>query len=94
MLVNMADIVAGIALLRDAAMLPGIELASISSSSTDVVVSYGVVTASSYGISGAASEVMSLGSSEKGFFSQFGYEISKHRCWERELDGLTSKVAF
>lgn len=66
----------------------------MSSGSDDVKVSYGVVTASSYPASSAASDVLSMGQSKKGFVSQFAYEVSKHRCWERELDGLTAKVAF
>jgi len=84
----------GIALLRDAALIPGVELASVSSGSDDVKVSYGVVTAASYSASSAASDVLKMGPEEKGFVSQFAYEISKHRCWEREMDGLTAKVAF
>jgi catalase len=83
----------GIAFLRDAAALPGIDLAQINSASDEVIVSYGVVTASSYGLSRADAE-LKIGSSEKGFVSQFAYEISKHRCWERETDGLTAKVAY
>jgi len=91
---SQADFLPGIALLKDAAMLPGVELASISSGSDQVVVSYGVVTSSSYSVSSAAVDVLSMGQSEKGLASQFAYEVSKHRCWERELDGLTAKVAF
>jgi hypothetical protein len=26
--------------------------------------------------------------------AEFSYVISRHRCYERELDGLTSRVAY
>ena len=81
----------GTTLLRDAANLPGVDFAS---ESDDVVVSYGVVTAPSYPTSSVVADILPIGRSEKGFVSQFAYEISKHRCYEREMDGLTAKVAF
>ena len=31
---------------------------------------------------------------DQGFVSQFALEVSKHRCYERELSGLTDKVAY
>ncbi|KAK2460640.1 hypothetical protein APHAL10511_007110 [Amanita phalloides] len=51
----------------------------IEEKSNEVVVSYGVVTTGVY-------------SAE--FASKFVYEIKKHRCFARELDGLVAKVAF
>lgn len=83
----------GVAFLRDAAMLPGIDYAS-SSSSSDVVTSYGVVTVGRLDSSSLAADTLKVGQGEKGFVSNLAYEISKHRCYERELDGLTAKVAY
>ena len=84
----------GIAFLRDAANLPGVEFAPLSSSADEVKVSYGIVTAPSFAVSSAAAGILRIGGNEKGFLSQFALEVSKHRCYEREMDGLTSKVAF
>jgi catalase len=63
-------------------------------SSPEVVVSYGVVTTGKYTARSAVMDVAHLGSGSKGFASHFTCEISKHRCWKRELDGLTKQVAF
>lgn len=56
--------------------------------------SYGVVTAGKYDASSAATDAVKIGPSETGFVANFIYEVSKHRCYERELEGLTSKVAY
>jgi catalase len=53
-----------------------------------------VVTAPEITLSSAVADVLRVGKGEKGFMSQFAYEISKHRCFERELDGLNTQVAF
>ncbi|KAG6905909.1 catalase A [Tephrocybe rancida] len=60
----------------------------------DVVNSYGVVTTGKYGVASAVSDVAAIASGPKGFVSNFAHEISKHRCWDREMDGLVSQVAF
>jgi catalase len=60
----------------------------------DVVSSYGVVTTGKYGFTSAAVDALTIAPGAKGFVSNFAFEISKHRCWDRELDGLVSKVAF
>lgn len=71
------------------------ELSFSSSDSETVVTSYGVVTAGSYSLKSAATDVLNIASGgDKGFISNFAFEISKHRCYEREMDGLTSKVAY
>lgn len=57
-----------------------------------VAESYGVVTA--LGVS--ASEAVSVSKVEKdasGFAEKFIWEVSKHRNWQRELDGLVDEVA-
>lgn len=60
----------------------------------DVVNSYGIITTDKYGVAGAASDIISIAAGPKGFVANFAYELSKHRCWDRELDGLISQVAF
>ncbi|KAI0768580.1 catalase [Trametes elegans] len=83
----------GIAFLKEAAQLPGIQFAS-DPNSDHVTNSYGVVTAGRYDVDSAVADTLKIQQSERGFVSNFAYEISKHRAWERELDGLVSKVAF
>lgn len=57
--------------------------------------SYGVVTVGSYSLKSVATDVLNIASGgDKGFISNFAFEISKHRCYERETDGLASKVAY
>ena len=60
----------------------------------DVTVSYGVVTAPKVTLLSTTADVLKIGKGEKGYMSQFAYEISRHRCFERELDGLNTQVAF
>ena len=62
--------------------------------SDEVVSSYGVVTTGKYDFQSAVTDALGIASGPKGFVSNFAYEISKHRCYERELDGLVVKVAF
>ncbi|KAI0662540.1 catalase [Cubamyces menziesii] len=83
----------GVVFLREAVQLPGVQLAS-DLNSDNVVTSYGVVSTGKYDLSSAAADTLTIEQSEKGFVSNFAYELSKHRCWEREQDGLVSKVAF
>lgn len=59
-----------------------------------MTVSYGVVTAPKFSFSSAVRDVLRISSDEKGFVSEFAYEISKHRCFKREMDGLNTQVAF
>lgn len=86
----------GVALVREALGVPGVQYSTASATagaSDAVVVSYGVVTTRAYTPSSAAAD-LHIGAEEKGWFSKFAYELSKHRCFDRELDGLTAKVAF
>jgi catalase len=76
-----------------AVALPGAELAS-SLGSDEVTVSYGVVTTGQYDIKSAARDALKIAPGNTGFLSNFAYELSKHRCYDRELDGLQDKVAF
>jgi catalase len=74
-------------------MLPGIQYQTDMSSS-DVVSSLGVVTVGKLSLGSIATDSLSISSSDKGFLSQFAHEVSKHRCYERELQGITKKVAY
>jgi len=60
----------------------------------EVTVSYGVVTAPKMSLLSTVASMLKISEGEKSFTSQFAYEISKHRCFERELDGLNTQVAF
>jgi catalase len=62
--------------------------------SDDVVSSYGIVTTGKYNFESAVADALSMGSGSKGFVSSLANEISKHRCYDRELEGLVEKVAF
>ena len=59
-----------------------------------MTVSYGVVTAPKITLLSTLGAALKISEGEGGFTSQFAYEISKHRCFERELDGLNTQVAF
>ncbi|KAF9036558.1 catalase [Panaeolus papilionaceus] len=86
-------IVSGVDVLNVAINLPELQL-NRSVSSDEVVSSYGVVTTGKYSVSSAVKDVLNITRGPKGFESNFAYEISQHRCYAREADGLTSKVAF
>jgi len=61
----------------------------------DVVDSYGVVTAG--GISGGPGglkEGLKMLKGAKNFLDAYAYNISQHRNFKRELDGLTNMVAY
>ena len=83
----------GVTFLREAVQLPGVSLAS-DMSSDSVVNSYDVVSVGKYDTSSVAADTLKIAQGEKGFVSNFAYAVSKHRCWDRELDGLASRVAF
>ncbi|PCH33365.1 catalase [Wolfiporia cocos MD-104 SS10] len=83
----------GVAFLREAVQLPGVSFAA-DLNSDSVTTSYGVVTTGRYDAGTAAADTLKIAQGEKGFVSNFAYEVSKHRAFERELDGLTSKVAY
>ncbi|PYI31101.1 catalase-domain-containing protein [Aspergillus indologenus CBS 114.80] len=58
----------------------------------EVVESYGVVTGH-----GSPAELLQpsskIGKDSKGFFDRFVWQISRHRNWQRELDGLADEIA-
>lgn len=81
------------AFLREAVILPGVQLTT-DLNSASVIESYGVVTVGKYDAGSLAADTLKIDQEERGFVSRFAYEISKHRCYERELDGLTKNVAF
>jgi len=82
-----------VAFLREAVQLPGVSFAQ-NINSNDVVSSYGVVTAGKYDAGSAAADTLKIAQGAKGFVSNFAYEVSQHRCYAREADGLTEKVAY
>ncbi|KAG1885603.1 catalase-like domain-containing protein [Suillus subluteus] len=86
----------GVNFLRDDVRLPGIDLFAPSrdQDSDEVVTSYGVVTTGKYSISSAVTDVLNIAPDTRGFASNFAFQISQHKCYERELDGLTEQVAF
>ncbi len=83
----------GVAFLKEAVVLPGIAFTE-NVNSEHVTNSYGVVTTGTIGVGTIDADTLKLGQEEKGFLSVFAYEVSKHRCFERESEGLTSKVAY
>ena len=74
-------------------MLPGIEY-NTDLHSDLVSSSLGVVTVGKLGATEIVAGVLKIASSDKDFISSFAYEVSKHRCYDRELKGLTKKVAY
>lgn len=81
----------GILLVQDAVKeAEGVSLASLEGSG--VTESYGVVTVGKVEES-ALKKPVEMVKAGKGFISTFFFQISQHRCWQRELDGLTNMVA-
>jgi len=80
----------GVALVSDACGgLPSLSL----SQSTDVVESYGVVTASKVQPE-SLKETVQIIKGAKEFLGVYFYAISLHRNFDRELDGLSAMVAY
>jgi len=82
----------GVAFLREIVRLPGIEFCS--SSVESLKVSYGVVTAGKFGAPSSITEGLKLLKGATNFSEAFVYEVSQHRNWEREEQGLHTKIAF
>ncbi|KAM0256105.1 hypothetical protein ACHAQJ_005192 [Trichoderma viride] len=80
----------GVLLVEKALQLP--EQVAISSNG-EAVESYGVVTLKSVHPE-RIGEMVSAAKNAKGFLDKFVYAIGNHRCWERELDGLSTMVAY
>lgn len=74
-------------------MLPGIEY-NLDINSDQVTNSLGVVTVGKMSTTSVIADTFKISQSDKGFISNFAYEVSKHRCYERELLGLIKKVAY
>lgn len=55
---------------------------------------YGVVTTGKYDVKSAVVDALEISPNAKGFVSKFAYEISKHRCYDREMAELTQSVAY
>ncbi|KAF9009471.1 catalase [Cyathus striatus] len=83
----------GVTVLQQAIGLPEVKLFN-SPDSDNVESSYGVVTTGKYDVTSAATDAPKIASGPKGFVANFAYEVSKHRCYERELDGLVKRVAY
>jgi catalase len=68
---------------------------SADSDGGDLVDSYGgVVTAAGVGDRGGIREALKMIKGAKTFLDAYAYNISQHRNFQRELDGLTSLVAY
>jgi catalase len=57
------------------------------------VESYGVVTLR-HPKPETLKEVVEVAKGAKGFLEKFVINVSNHRCWQRELDGLSTMVAY
>ncbi|KAF4462575.1 catalase-1 [Fusarium albosuccineum] len=77
-------------LIEKAIQLPEV---SLSATDSDVVESYGVVTLKNAHPE-SLKEIVNVAKNAKGFLEKFVYTISQHRCWQRELDGLSTMVAY
>lgn len=78
-----------VALLRAAFQLPGVRV----SGGAEAVESYGVVTMAQVAPESFA-ESFSIARGAKNFVDKFFFQISQHRNWDRELDGLSAQVAY
>jgi len=79
-----------VALVRLACGIEGMTFAE----GTDVVDSYGVVTAGGAGKPGSFKEGLQMLKGATTFIESYAYNISQHRNFQRELDGLTEMVAY
>ncbi|TWU78577.1 hypothetical protein ED733_003956 [Metarhizium rileyi] len=60
---------------------------------SDAILSYGVATLRDPRPEGLM-EVVQATKNAKNFLDKFVYSVSQHRCWERELEGLSTQVAY
>lgn len=63
------------------------------SSSHKATESYGVVTLRDAKPEHLG-EIITVAKEAEGFLEKFVYAVSQHRCWQRELDGLSKMVAY
>jgi len=78
-----------VALVNKAIGLPEVK----ASVSAEAVESYGVVTLSDTS-SDSLTETVNIVKESKNFIDSFFYQISQHRNWARQLDGLHTQVAY
>jgi catalase len=64
------------------------------STSSEVVDSYGVVTAGTVGDADSLKEGIKMAKNAKSFVDAYAYNLSQHRNFKRESDGLTEMIAF
>jgi catalase len=64
------------------------------STDAEVVDSYGVVTAGGVGNVSSLQDGLKMLKGAKDFINAYAWNISQHRNFQRELDGLTSAVAY
>jgi catalase len=64
------------------------------SSSGEVEDCYGVITAAGVGKPSGVKEALNMVKGAKSFVDAYAWNISQHRNFQRELDGLTSMVAY
>lgn len=76
-------------LVKYACEIPGMDF----STSADVVNSYGVVTVGKVQPE-SFKEGLQMVKGAKDFLDNYTYEISQHKNWQRELDGLSIQVAY
>ncbi|ROV94480.1 hypothetical protein VSDG_05923 [Cytospora chrysosperma] len=79
----------GVELLQMAFQLPGVQL----SSGSEAIESYGVVTLAQAKPE-SFSDAFKIAASGVSFGEKFFYSISQHRNFDRELDGLSTMVAY
>ena len=91
-----------VALVREAVGVEGMVFAT-GETSSDVVESYGVVTAGGVGegvgqegdgLIDKAKSALKMAKGAKNFIDAYAYQISLHRNWARELDGLKDMIAY
>jgi catalase len=78
-----------VAFIKDACALPGVKF----SENGDVVESYGVVTTSTVKPE-SFKEAINMVKGAKDFIDAYTFAISQHKNFDRELDGLSSMVAY
>ncbi|KAL3423350.1 catalase a [Phlyctema vagabunda] len=84
-----------VALVQEACGVAGMAFSTTSNS--EITDSYGVVTAGGIGASsgeGGVKEGLRMVKGAKSFLDAYAFNISQHRNFKRELDGLTAMVAY
>ncbi len=82
----------GINVVKHALVSPLVKLQGLESD--EVISHYGVVTTGVYNVTPAVTDVLQIAPGSTDFVSSFAYEISRHRCYDRVLDGLVAQVAY